>query len=155
MHHQRVRRVLIAGGGIGGLVTAIALQREGLAVSVFERVEELVEVGAGLTLWANALRALHRLGLTDMLETVGKPLTRSCILSWQGEILTETPVEALTKRFGTPLGPFIAQTCKPLCSRLLLRVSFRPALPARASSRMTRRYEHIWPMGRKSLETSS
>jgi salicylate hydroxylase len=44
MHHQRVRRVLVAGGGIGGLVTAIALQREGLAVSVFERVEELVEV---------------------------------------------------------------------------------------------------------------
>jgi 2-polyprenyl-6-methoxyphenol hydroxylase-like FAD-dependent oxidoreductase len=103
MHHQRVRRVLIAGGGIGGLVAAFALQREGLTVSVFERVEELVEVGAGLTLWANALRALHKLGLTDMLETVGKPLTRSCILSWQGEILAETPVEALTKRFGTPL----------------------------------------------------
>lgn len=38
-----------------------------------------------------------------MLETVGKPLTRSSILSWQGEILAETPVEALTKRFGTPL----------------------------------------------------
>jgi 2-polyprenyl-6-methoxyphenol hydroxylase-like FAD-dependent oxidoreductase len=103
MQHHRVRRVLITGGGIGGLVAAIALQREGIAVSVFEHVEELVEVGAGLTLWANALRAIHKIGLTDMLETVGKPLTRSCILSWQGEILAETPVEALTKRFGTPL----------------------------------------------------
>src|SRR5260370_22119173 len=103
MHHQRVRGVVIAGGGIGGLVTAIAVQREGLAVSVFERVEELVEVGAGLTLWANDLRALHKLGLTDMLETVGKPLTRSCILSGQGEILAETPLGALTERFGTPL----------------------------------------------------
>lgn len=103
MQHQRVQRVLIAGGGIGGLVAAIALQREGIAVSVFERVKELEEVGAGLTLWANALRAIQKIGLTDLLETVGKPLTRSCILSWQGKVLSETPVEALTKRFGTPL----------------------------------------------------
>jgi len=63
--------VLIAGGGIGGLVAAIALQREGIAISVFERVKELVEVGAGLTLWANALRALHEIGLANILETVG------------------------------------------------------------------------------------
>jgi len=95
--------VLIAGGGIGGLVAAIALQREGIAISVFERVKELEEVGAGLTLWANAIRAIHKIGLTDMLETVGKRLTRSCILSWQGSLLAETPVEALTKRFGTPM----------------------------------------------------
>ena len=103
MHHHKVQRVLIAGGGIGGLVAAIALQREGLAVSVFERVKKLEEVGAGLTLWANALRAFQQIGLANLLETVGRPVTRSCILSWQGELLAETPVEALTKRFGTPL----------------------------------------------------
>lgn len=103
MQQQRVQQVLIAGGGIGGLVAAIALQREGIAVSVFERVKKLEEVGAGLTLWANALRALQQIGLTDLLETVGKRLMRSRILSWQGKILAETPVEALTKRFGTPM----------------------------------------------------
>jgi 2-polyprenyl-6-methoxyphenol hydroxylase-like FAD-dependent oxidoreductase len=68
MHHQKVRRVLIAGGGIGGLIAAIALQRKGIAVSVFERVKELAGVGAGLTLWANALKALHKIELTDMFE---------------------------------------------------------------------------------------
>jgi 2-polyprenyl-6-methoxyphenol hydroxylase-like FAD-dependent oxidoreductase len=103
MQQQSVQRVLIAGGGIGGLVAAIALQREGIAVSVFERVKKLEEVGAGLTLWANALRAFHQIGLTDMLRSVGRPVTRSCILSWQGEILAEMPVEALTKHFGIPM----------------------------------------------------
>jgi 2-polyprenyl-6-methoxyphenol hydroxylase-like FAD-dependent oxidoreductase len=103
MQHNGVQRVLIVGGGIGGLVAAIALQREGLAVTVFERVKKLEEVGAGLTLWANALRAFQQIGLANMLETVGKPLTRSCILSWQGELLAETPLEALAMRFGTPM----------------------------------------------------
>lgn len=103
MSQQKVQRVLIAGGGIGGLVAAVALQREGIAGRVFERVKKLEGGGAGLTLWANALSAFHIIGLTDLLETVGNPLKRSCILSWQGKILAETPVEALAKRFGTPL----------------------------------------------------
>ena len=103
MRHHAVQRVLVAGGGIGGLVAAIALQREGITVTVFERVKEQQEVGAGLTLWANAIRAFHKIGLTELLETVGKPLTRNCILAWQGDILAETPVEMLVERFGTPL----------------------------------------------------
>ena len=103
MKQLKTQQVIIAGGGIGGLVTAIALQREGIPVSVFERVKELEGVGAGLSLWVNAIRALQKIGLSDMLEAIGRPLIRSRILSWQGEILAETPVEALTKRFGTPL----------------------------------------------------
>ncbi len=50
--------MLIIGGGIGGLSTAIALQRAGIDVTVFESVNEMREVGAGLTLWTNAVRAL-------------------------------------------------------------------------------------------------
>ena len=103
MQHRTAQRALIAGGGIGGLVTAIALQRAGLKVSVFERVKEQQEVGAGLTLWANAMHALQQLGLPELLPSIGQPLSRSCILSWRGEILSETPMKALAERFGTPL----------------------------------------------------
>src|SRR4051812_38892392 len=48
-------RVLIIGGGIGGLSAAIALQREGIAVRVFERSSELHEVGAGVGLQLGAV----------------------------------------------------------------------------------------------------
>jgi salicylate hydroxylase len=47
-------KVVVAGGGIGGLTAAIALRRAGFEVSVFERAAELGEVGAGLLLAANA-----------------------------------------------------------------------------------------------------
>lgn len=103
MRSSAARRVLVVGGGIGGLVTALALRRSGMDVTVFERADELVEVGAGLTLWANALISLRRIGYGDLLETVGKPVTRSRILSWRGDTLVEMPVEKLARRYGVPL----------------------------------------------------
>ncbi|MFI5490491.1 FAD-dependent monooxygenase [Micromonospora echinaurantiaca] len=61
----RLAEVVIAGGGIGGLATALAVRRSGAAarVRVLERADEFGEVGAGLQLAPNAVRALRRLGL--------------------------------------------------------------------------------------------
>ena len=61
-------RILIAGAGIGGLTAALALQRRGFDVIVFEQARVLGEVGAGLQLSPNATRALFRLGLQADLE---------------------------------------------------------------------------------------
>ena len=63
-------KAIIIGGGIGGVTAAIALKQAGLAVTVYERAEELQEVGSGLPLWTNALRSLHKIGLTDVYETL-------------------------------------------------------------------------------------
>jgi salicylate hydroxylase len=60
--------VLIAGAGIGGLTAALALLRRGYDVQVCEQTTELREVGAGLQLSPNGLRALYRLGLSDALR---------------------------------------------------------------------------------------
>lgn len=55
--------ILVAGGGIGGLTVAVALRRAGFEVQVFERAEEIREVGAGIAIQPNAVLALRRIGL--------------------------------------------------------------------------------------------
>jgi 2-polyprenyl-6-methoxyphenol hydroxylase-like FAD-dependent oxidoreductase len=51
-------KIAIVGGGIGGLATALAMTKAGLAVTVHERSEQLVDQGAGITLGPNATRVL-------------------------------------------------------------------------------------------------
>jgi salicylate hydroxylase len=59
------RKALIMGGGIGGLTSAIALQRAGFEVSVFERAPVITAIGAGITLTQSTQRGLYSLGLRD------------------------------------------------------------------------------------------
>ena len=63
-------RVLVAGGGIGGLTAALALLRRGCDVEVYEQAPELKEVGAGLQLAANGTRALYALGIGEELKAL-------------------------------------------------------------------------------------
>jgi 2-polyprenyl-6-methoxyphenol hydroxylase-like FAD-dependent oxidoreductase len=65
---KRERRVLIAGGGIGGLAAAIALGRGGIETSVLERSSFTEETGAGIQLGPNATRALATLGVLEAIE---------------------------------------------------------------------------------------
>src|SRR5258707_13273053 len=63
-------RVLIAGGGIGGLTGAMALLKRGIAVEVYEQAAELKEVGAGVQLAANGTRVLYALGVGELLKAL-------------------------------------------------------------------------------------
>jgi salicylate hydroxylase len=66
--------VLIAGGGIGGLATAIALAQHGIAARVLEQRAEFSEAGAGIQLGPNGVCALRHLGVDRLLEPhVAKP----------------------------------------------------------------------------------
>lgn len=64
---SQTMRVIIVGGGIGGLTAAIALRQTGWSVRVIERAEQFGEVGAGVQLGPNATRVLKRLGLGEKL----------------------------------------------------------------------------------------
>ncbi|WP_194725028.1 FAD-dependent monooxygenase [Noviherbaspirillum malthae] len=63
-------RILIAGAGIGGLTAALSLLKRGYDVQVCEQAAELREVGAGLQLSPNGLRALYQLGVGDNLKAL-------------------------------------------------------------------------------------
>jgi 2-polyprenyl-6-methoxyphenol hydroxylase-like FAD-dependent oxidoreductase len=64
-------RVVIVGAGIGGLAAAVALHKTDVEALVIERAPSLYEVGAGLSLWSNAINALRELGLDA--EVIAEP----------------------------------------------------------------------------------
>jgi 2-polyprenyl-6-methoxyphenol hydroxylase-like FAD-dependent oxidoreductase len=88
-------RVIVVGGGIAGLSAAIALRRTGNDAVVLERAPRVDPVGAGITLFANAMRALDRLGVGDAVAARGAAATRSAILTSDGGELTRVPSDLL------------------------------------------------------------
>ena len=58
--------VLVAGGGIGGIATALALVRRGFSVKVLEQAPQLGEIGAGIQLGPNAFAAFDALGIGEI-----------------------------------------------------------------------------------------
>ena len=69
-------RVLIVGGGIGGLFAANALIARGIEVSVYEQAPAIGEIGAGVFLTPNSVRHLQRIGLEPAVEKWGARVGR-------------------------------------------------------------------------------
>lgn len=88
-------RIIIIGGGIGGLTTAIALTKVGVDVQIYERAPTLREVGAGIALASNAIRALGILGLVNDLQSSSVGGLEGAIRDPKGNILTPIPAKQL------------------------------------------------------------
>jgi 2-polyprenyl-6-methoxyphenol hydroxylase-like FAD-dependent oxidoreductase len=93
-------RVLIIGGGIGGLSAAIALRRKSIDADVFEKNAEVREVGAGISLWPNAVKALQKLNLGEALDAISLVNKDAALRRWNGSYLSRTPTRELERRFG-------------------------------------------------------
>lgn len=65
---SKPKKILIAGGGIGGMSAALALLRRGFDVEIYEQAVELGEVGAGVQISPNGSRALDELGVFEHLR---------------------------------------------------------------------------------------
>jgi 2-polyprenyl-6-methoxyphenol hydroxylase-like FAD-dependent oxidoreductase len=100
-------RAIVVGAGIGGLSAALALRRVGVEVTLYERAPELTEVGAGISLWANALRALDHIGAGPAVRAVAMPMRRSEFRVGDGyRVAASYPAAAFEERFG--VSPFVA-----------------------------------------------
>jgi salicylate hydroxylase len=97
-------RIIIVGGGIGGLTAALALLKRGLDVEVHEQAPELTEVGAGIQVSSNGTQVLYALGLEDALKRVQAIPSRRLIRHWAtGETWNWFDLGAAAqKRYGTP-----------------------------------------------------
>jgi 5-methylphenazine-1-carboxylate 1-monooxygenase len=64
-------KVLIAGGGIGGLTTAMMLHARGIDCEIFEQSDRIHELGVGINTLPHAIKELAALGLLPRLDEVG------------------------------------------------------------------------------------
>lgn len=93
-------KVIIIGGGIGGLCAAIALQEAGIEAVVYEAAPELKPVGAGVGLAANAMQGLERLGVSEAVVARGKQLTALVMFDDNGKVISNLDTQPLSKKYG-------------------------------------------------------
>ena len=97
-------KVVIAGGGIGGLSAAIALCKVGFEVEVVERASALQEVGAGLQLSPNATKGLASLGVLEAVAAISSiPETLEMRIGRTGQKVFSIPIAREARnRYGAP-----------------------------------------------------
>src|SRR5271154_3022371 len=99
----RVPRIAIIGGGIGGLAAALALERRGAEVVVCEQSPVHSEIGAGLNLTPNAVKAFRALGIEDKIEDIGSGSEFLIIRSWKsGRLISRLRRGDFRSKFGSP-----------------------------------------------------
>lgn len=100
----RNSRVLIAGGGIGGLTAALGLARAGFRCLVLERAPQLGEIGAGIQLGPNAFHSFDALGVGDAARAMAVYIDQLRLMdAMSGEEITNIPLdEPFRERFGNP-----------------------------------------------------
>lgn len=98
-----IGRVIVVGGGIGGLSFALGLQRRGVRVSVYERATELREIGAGIILQPNGRNGLVDLGVDAAVEAVSScpRVFHGCDYA-TGEVVASTSSAQVAEKFGLP-----------------------------------------------------
>lgn len=94
-------QIIVIGAGIGGLAAALALQRRGFRVAVYERAAAIREIGAGVVISPNARRALRDLGVDAALASLSSSVSIIYTCNYRtGEIVDTNSNEQIIERQG-------------------------------------------------------
>jgi len=96
-------KIIVVGGGIGGMTAAVAMAQAGMAVTLLEAAPQFGEIGAGVTLSPNAMKALDHIGICEDVARAGIEPTRQRIQHWQdGRILRAVERADQRAKYGAP-----------------------------------------------------
>jgi 2-polyprenyl-6-methoxyphenol hydroxylase-like FAD-dependent oxidoreductase len=124
---SEIRKVLIIGGGVGGLTAAVALARRGIAAEVVEINPSWSVYGVGIIQPSNALRALAQIGLGEQCLNVGKGFPGWRIFDSQGTQLAEIPNENVAG----PGYPPVNGITRPALHKILSEATLAQNTPVR------------------------
>lgn len=141
-------RVVVVGAGIGGLAAAVALRKIGIETLLIERAASIREVGAGLSIWSNAIHALRELGLEDKVMASASVIDRPLVQSSKGRFIARTEFSELTRMAGASSVCLHRGALQKTLLEALLRIRCEavPAAPAwKVQLRSWRAHcEHAW-----------
>lgn len=96
-------RIAIIGAGLGGLTTAILLQRSGFDPIIYEQAPAIARMGAGINLWPNSTRILKALGFEEELKKIGFTPENWINCEWDtGRVYYRQPADEWNETYGAP-----------------------------------------------------
>jgi len=93
-------KIAIIGGGIGGLTTALALQKTNVDVTIYESAPEIKPVGAGIIMANNAMQVFDKLGIRQKIEQAGHKISTIKITDPQLKTLSEVQLNKFERKYG-------------------------------------------------------
>ncbi|NNG75821.1 FAD-dependent urate hydroxylase HpxO [Acinetobacter sp. ANC 4277] len=93
--------ITIIGAGMGGLTTGIALKKFGHQVTIYEQAEQILAMGAAISLWSNGVKCLNYLGLTDQVAKLGGQMDHLAYMDGlTGDVMTQFSLHPLIAEVG-------------------------------------------------------
>ncbi|ESP90648.1 FAD-dependent monooxygenase [Pseudoalteromonas luteoviolacea] len=94
------KKIAIVGAGVAGLAMSILATQHGYSVEIFEKRGQISELGAGVTLWPNAMFVLNKMGLTQQIRQRGNLPRFVQQLNQQGHTLAQLDIAQLNQSCG-------------------------------------------------------
>ena len=94
-------KITIIGAGMAGLTTGIALKKFGHDVKIYEQAEQILPVGAAISLWSNGVKCLNYLGLTEQVAKLGGQMDNLAYVDGlTGDVMTQFSLMPLIEEVG-------------------------------------------------------